>query len=253
MSIRGGSKVKIELAEAGERIKKIRKQHNYSMAAFSKLIGNSSASTVNNWEKGNNLPNKERLEKIAILGNTTVEWILFGDLSDYVVHLIKDTMQENVKNALFIDQLMTLIQKKQLSYYDDLEILALARQLENDKKIGNSIDYKLPEEKDYQILSEEYTQYHSRKKSIEKEQLLVTIEKKIYESKNSQQITDIFITLCHLLDQSTINQNLSPFNDFLKQLSDYAKLLDNKAHTQEKLTELQIAAKTFIKEIELSK
>lgn len=66
--------------EVGERIRKIRKQLGFSMSEFASRIDTIAKSgTVSNWETGKNLPNNERLKKIAELGNTTIEYLLSGN------------------------------------------------------------------------------------------------------------------------------------------------------------------------------
>lgn len=63
----------------GYRIREIRKQLGLSMTAFAEKIDSKSRSgTISNWETGKNLPNNERLKKIAELGGTTVEYLLTG-------------------------------------------------------------------------------------------------------------------------------------------------------------------------------
>ena len=49
--------------EVGNRIKSIRLDQGATMEEFGKAF-NTSKGTVNNWEKGRNLPNKENLLKI---------------------------------------------------------------------------------------------------------------------------------------------------------------------------------------------
>lgn len=66
----------------GERIKKIRLSLGQSMEAFGENF-NTSKGTVNNWEKGRNLPNKKNLKAIAKLGDMSVEELLHGKVSDY--------------------------------------------------------------------------------------------------------------------------------------------------------------------------
>ncbi|WP_321388134.1 helix-turn-helix transcriptional regulator [uncultured Enterococcus sp.] len=119
----------INLIETGNRIKHIRKKHNYSMAAFAKLVGNSSASTVNNWEKGNNLPKADRLEKIAILGNTSSDWIKYGNFKDYIQNLLNDSTTVSAPSSEELDQLTNHLLKKAISYEDDLRILQEAQKL----------------------------------------------------------------------------------------------------------------------------
>ena len=53
----------INAKSVGSRINDIRLSLGLSMEQFGKLF-NTSKGTVNNWEKGRNLPNKENLLKI---------------------------------------------------------------------------------------------------------------------------------------------------------------------------------------------
>lgn len=62
----------------GLRIKQIRTQRNESQTEFGKNIGNVDRALISKWELGKNKPNKERLERIADLGNVSVEWLLNG-------------------------------------------------------------------------------------------------------------------------------------------------------------------------------
>lgn len=70
----------IEKKEVGKRIRAIRKNLGLSMDELGKRIDEKTKSgTVSNWETGKNLPNNERLEKIANLGNVSVDYILNGE------------------------------------------------------------------------------------------------------------------------------------------------------------------------------
>ncbi|HCM84864.1 helix-turn-helix transcriptional regulator [Enterococcus sp.] len=71
-----------DLKEVGKRIRQIR--GDYTLEELGFLADRTSKAAVYNWENGKSLPNKERLKVIAVLGRTTVQWILFGDFSDYV-------------------------------------------------------------------------------------------------------------------------------------------------------------------------
>lgn len=64
--------------EIGRRIKAIRIDKNWTLEEFGLLVGNASKGTVSNWESGVNVPNKKRLELIALLGNTSIDWLLYG-------------------------------------------------------------------------------------------------------------------------------------------------------------------------------
>lgn len=67
----------------GERIQNIRLRLGESMDKFGERF-NTSKGTVNNWEKGRNLPNKENLLKISSIGKTSVEELLYGDYDNYL-------------------------------------------------------------------------------------------------------------------------------------------------------------------------
>lgn len=85
--------------EVGNRIKSIRLDQGATMEEFGKAF-NTSKGTVNNWEKGRNLPNKENLLKIAKLGNLSVEQLLYGSSArsrynwDYILDYMEKTREE---------------------------------------------------------------------------------------------------------------------------------------------------------------
>lgn len=127
--------MEINLFEVGNRIKQIREKHGYTMADLGRLVDSKSTSSVNDWEKGRNLPNKQRLEKIALLGSTTVEWIKYGDFSDYVYRLTQDIEKKilkeygeatmnNYREAL-LDELMI----EKATYEEDTKILTIAEKI----------------------------------------------------------------------------------------------------------------------------
>lgn len=59
----------------GQKIKTIRLDNGLTMEQFGKLF-NTSKGTVNNWEKGRNLPNKENLVIISEMGGQSVTELL---------------------------------------------------------------------------------------------------------------------------------------------------------------------------------
>ena len=62
----------------GNRIEAIRLQLGETMEQFGERF-NTSKGTVNNWEKGRNLPNKANIASIAKLGGMSVEELLHGN------------------------------------------------------------------------------------------------------------------------------------------------------------------------------
>ncbi|HEM3604798.1 TPA: helix-turn-helix domain-containing protein [Streptococcus suis] len=69
--------------QVGERIKQIRLSLGESMEKFGERF-ETSKGTVNNWEKGRNLPNKENLKKISELGQMTVNELLYGNVNNLI-------------------------------------------------------------------------------------------------------------------------------------------------------------------------
>lgn len=65
--------------DVGRRIRKIRFELGMTMSQFANEIDQAAKSgTVSNWETGKNLPNRVRTKRIAALGNTTIDFILYG-------------------------------------------------------------------------------------------------------------------------------------------------------------------------------
>ncbi|HEM3547686.1 TPA: helix-turn-helix transcriptional regulator, partial [Streptococcus suis] len=80
----------------GERIQNIRLRLGESMDKFGERF-NTSKGTVNNWEKGRNLPNKENLLKISSIGKTSVEELLYGDYDNYLHLKIMELAPKNIE------------------------------------------------------------------------------------------------------------------------------------------------------------
>lgn len=94
--------MKIDKKAVGRRIFSIRQNMNLTLKDFGKIIGASKSSIsewengknlppaksiVSRWEKGVMLPNKSRLEKIAYLGDMSVNELLYGDIEKEVEEL----------------------------------------------------------------------------------------------------------------------------------------------------------------------
>ncbi|HHA4379193.1 TPA: helix-turn-helix domain-containing protein [Enterococcus faecium] len=70
----------------GKRIKAIRENFDCTMEQFGQLIGTTKVA-VYNWETGKRFPSNDSLVWIALLGKTTVEWIVYGDIEEYILSL----------------------------------------------------------------------------------------------------------------------------------------------------------------------
>lgn len=74
--------MKINKQLLGVRIQSIRQSKGLTMEEFGKIFG-ASKGVISNWESGRNIPNNDRLKRIAEFGNVTVPYLLYG--SDDIV------------------------------------------------------------------------------------------------------------------------------------------------------------------------
>lgn len=68
---------KINKKAVGARIKAIREDIGMTMVEFGEWL-ETTQSSVSNWERGENLPNKYRIKRIATIGNISVHDLLHG-------------------------------------------------------------------------------------------------------------------------------------------------------------------------------
>ncbi|HFI0790324.1 TPA: helix-turn-helix domain-containing protein [Streptococcus suis] len=119
--------MEIDNVAVGSRIKSIRLDKGATMEEFGKAF-NTSKGTVNNWEKGRNLPNKENLLKIAKIGNISVEQLLYGSSgkSYYNWDRVKE-MLRTISNNTPLDELAMENTKKvvDLAYFLNLGIFEI--------------------------------------------------------------------------------------------------------------------------------
>ncbi|MBF0713235.1 helix-turn-helix transcriptional regulator [Gemella sp. GH3] len=88
-------------------LKKLRKQHGYSMVELANTLGLSSHGVYANWEYGRNEPNINTIISIANLYKITIDQLLgysgdnrdviVGDIHEEVIELINDLTIDDVK------------------------------------------------------------------------------------------------------------------------------------------------------------
>lgn len=78
----------------GRKIKSIRMSKGMTMEQFGEIF-NAKSGVVSNWENGKQLPNKDRLKRIAELGNIAVEELI--SIIDYK-SLYEQEVEKNLKN-----------------------------------------------------------------------------------------------------------------------------------------------------------
>lgn len=114
--------MKVDQQRVAKKIREIRTDLGYSMAQFGELISNSPKTTVNNWERGINLPKEDKLKKIALLGKTTVEELLYGTPEEVLTNLLKDHFQLQV-NPAFLQQMLAFLKQQKVDVYDEMTIM----------------------------------------------------------------------------------------------------------------------------------
>ena len=129
----------------GQNIKHIRTNIlGLSMAKFAEQIDNKAKSgTVANWETGKNLPNNERLKRIAELGGKTIESLLYGNSMYFLTNNLDKIMddlplalkRENVDNEVIVRSSHEIDSNK-ISLFDENAINEIVL-----KNINKQIDY----------------------------------------------------------------------------------------------------------------
>ncbi|MGO2266893.1 MAG: helix-turn-helix domain-containing protein [Vagococcus salmoninarum] len=84
--------IELNLTELGNRIKNIRLSLGLSMEEFGTKLSTSKGA-VNNWEKGKNSPNSNRLKKIAELANISLIELTYGSYQEYIIFLINEALE----------------------------------------------------------------------------------------------------------------------------------------------------------------
>lgn len=91
----------INKKQVGRRILAIRKRRNLTLIDFAKKVG-ASKSSVSDWEKGFRLPPEVTLTKIAIMGNTSVDKLLYGDGINEIEELYKSLIKLPKKELIYL-------------------------------------------------------------------------------------------------------------------------------------------------------
>ena len=98
----------INKKQVGRRILAIRKRRNLTLIDFAKKIG-AGKSSVSDWEKGFRLPPEAVLTKIAIMGNTSIDKLLYGDDKNEIEELYKSLIKLPKKELI---DLMTRVKEE---------------------------------------------------------------------------------------------------------------------------------------------
>lgn len=114
--------MKPDAIEVGKRIRKIRTDLGYSMAQFGELVSDSPKTTVNNWERGINLPKGDKLKKISLLGKITTNELLYGSPEEFISKIIVEYFRLQL-NPLFLKQIIVFLDQRKVDLYDEMTII----------------------------------------------------------------------------------------------------------------------------------
>ena len=107
--------MEINKEEVGKKIKIIRMSLGETLKVFGKRLG-AEASLVAHWERGSNLPNKQRLLQIAELGKMSIAELLYNE--DEKVSKIKKLYGLYAENVIDAVETLELIKKRLYSHGD---------------------------------------------------------------------------------------------------------------------------------------
>lgn len=91
-------------SEAGKRIKQLRLSCGFTMEELGRKIDNSPRATISNWERGTNLPNPQKLKLLSTITNSTIDWIKWGTLEEYITSYLIDMSMVILKCRFLIAQ-----------------------------------------------------------------------------------------------------------------------------------------------------
>ena len=101
----------INKKQVGRRIMVIRKRNFLTLIEFAEKVG-ASKSSLSDWEKGFRLPPESVLFKIAIMGNTSVDKLLYGNDINEIEELYKSLIKLPKKEI--IDLMIRVKEEKKI-------------------------------------------------------------------------------------------------------------------------------------------
>lgn len=127
-------KFNIDKNKLGHRIFKIRNNMNLTLDEFGKII-NASKSSISEWEKGKNVPNRARLEVIAKKGNMTVNELLYGSIDEFLDNNLVSILEYQTGNKVSSNEEYSIARLQFKKWLEDRNIT-----LENIHYIYDYID-----------------------------------------------------------------------------------------------------------------
>lgn len=100
-------KLHVDKKKVGLRIRRIRNSLNLTLEEFGKIFSsdvnnklNAGKSNVSTWERGDSLPNKQRIEIIAKKGNMSVNELLYGSIDEFLDNNLVPILEYQTGNKI---------------------------------------------------------------------------------------------------------------------------------------------------------
>lgn len=211
----------INAKSVGSRINDIRLSLGLSMEQFGKLF-NTSKGTVNNWEKGRNLPNKENLLKISNLGDTTIEYILHGTMDEYIDNLITKLQKDLLADKSISNAVIPFIvsEVKSIMYSNASSFLNTEQA---DKKFNETKKYTIESWTDPESLERKILMNLSRELRTRILDTMKYSYKSYYNNDNEETSAGDYLTE----NSREILERLHSLEDFLDAYFDALRFLDD--------------------------
>lgn len=135
-------KLNVNKRNVGLRIRQIRNRLNLTLEEFGKIFSsdvnnklNAGKSNVSTWERGDSLPNKQRLEIIAKKGNMTVNELLYGSIDEFLDNNLVSILEYQTGNKVSSNEEYSIARLQFKKWLEDRNIT-----LENIHYIYDYID-----------------------------------------------------------------------------------------------------------------
>ena len=135
-------KLKVNKRNVGLRIRQIRNSLNLTLEEFGKIFSsdvnnklNAGKSNVSTWERGDSLPNKQRLDIIAKKGNMTVNELLYGSIDEFLDNNLVSILEYQTGNKVSSNEEYSIARLQFKKWLEDRNIT-----LENIHYIYDYID-----------------------------------------------------------------------------------------------------------------
>lgn len=163
-------KIHINKEKVGNRINKIRISNRYTLEEFGKLF-DTSKSNVHRWENGQAIPNKSRIEKIALQGKITVNELLYGNVEEFTraniegiltifsenqkEYIIKEVSKNTTLDINYIDKIISYIENR-FDYF-------INPVLSEWESLPENIDFEEIEKQEFQKTSDRLSTFFNAK------------------------------------------------------------------------------------------